>query len=257
MARAAINNKIYCANGSTGSDQRSELFIYDIAANSWTAGPNSPQASNYPAGTTIGGKLYMIGGGNPFAGPAAAGRKAGKGTGAADAPRSPRSFNNTYLYDPVTNSWSPGPSLNTARSFADAATVNTAGGETAVVVAGYNSTQGTSINVVERSTLQALPTPTPTPQHGYAQLHPWLVCGPALPNPRRAHRLASISRPTGSFMRWADAVPTLPGAISSIHSNMIRRLTRWTTKSATYADNQVNNMACAVLTDAGRPTSTA
>ena len=27
----------------------------------------------------------------------------------------------------------------------------------------------------------------------------------------------------------------------------------WTTKAATYADNQVNNMACAVLTDAGTP----
>ena len=27
----------------------------------------------------------------------------------------------------------------------------------------------------------------------------------------------------------------------------------WTTKSATYADNQVNNMACGVLTDAGTP----
>ena len=27
----------------------------------------------------------------------------------------------------------------------------------------------------------------------------------------------------------------------------------WTTKGATYADNQVNNMACGVLTDAGTP----
>ena len=27
----------------------------------------------------------------------------------------------------------------------------------------------------------------------------------------------------------------------------------WTTKAATYADNQVNNMACGVLTDAGTP----
>ena len=27
----------------------------------------------------------------------------------------------------------------------------------------------------------------------------------------------------------------------------------WTTKAATYPDNQVNNMACGVLTDAGTP----
>ena len=92
MACGAINNKIYCANGSTGSNQINNLYIYDIAANSWTAAPTRRMASNYPAGTVIGGKLYVIGGGNPFAGPAAAGRQTSKGTGAADAPRSPQSF---------------------------------------------------------------------------------------------------------------------------------------------------------------------
>ena len=163
MACVAINNKIYCANGSTGSDFITNLYIYDIAANSWTTGPNSPLGSNYPSGTVIGGKLYLIGGGAPFAGPAGSRRQAGKGIGAANAPGSPESFNNTYLYDPVANSWAAGPSLNVARSFADAATVNTAGGQTAVVVAGYNSDQATSINVVERSTLAGCGTPTPTP----------------------------------------------------------------------------------------------
>ena len=123
----------------------------------------------------------MIGGGDPFAGPGAAGRQTGKGTGAADAPRSPRSFTNTYLYDPVSNSWTTGPSLNTARSFADAATVNTAGGQTAVVVAGYNSTQGTSINVVERSTLGGCPSPTPTPTAGTPTPTP--TCVPGTPGP--------------------------------------------------------------------------
>src|SRR4029450_8990635 len=109
MATVAIKGKIYVANGSTGSNQINNLYIYDIAANSWTTGPASPLASNYPAGTVIGGKLYMIGGGNPFAGPAGSRSQAGKGTGAADAPRSPRSFTNTYLYEPVANSWATGP----------------------------------------------------------------------------------------------------------------------------------------------------
>jgi hypothetical protein len=62
MACGAINNKIYCANGSTSTQPahpRNELFIYDIAANSWTTGANSPQASIYPAGTVVGGKLYI------------------------------------------------------------------------------------------------------------------------------------------------------------------------------------------------------
>jgi N-acetylneuraminic acid mutarotase len=162
MACAAINNKIYCANGSTGSDQINNLYIYDIGANSWTSGANSPQASNFPAGTAIGGKLYMIGGGNPFAGPAA--RQSRKAKSAVDAANLPLSFSDTYLYDPVANSWAPTPSLNVARSFADAATVNTADGETAVVVGGYNSTQSNSIDSVEKSTLQGcFPSPTPTP----------------------------------------------------------------------------------------------
>jgi N-acetylneuraminic acid mutarotase len=140
MACGAINNKIYCANGSTSTQPghaHNELFIYDIAANSWTTGANSPLASIYPAGTVVGGKLYMIGGFNT------------------------EIFNNTYLYDPVTNSWTAGPSLNVARAFADAAMVNTAGGETAVVVAGTND-QG-ALNSVERSTLLGCVTPTPTP----------------------------------------------------------------------------------------------
>jgi Kelch motif len=161
MACGAINNKIYCANGSTGHDARNELFIYDIAANSWTTGANSPMASIYPAGTVVGGKFYMIGGFNPFSTGAGARRQAGKSMGASDTPRSPESSNNTYLYDPVTNSWTAGPSLNIARAFADAATVNTAGGETAVVVTGSNGDQG--LNSVERSTLQGCGTPTPTP----------------------------------------------------------------------------------------------
>jgi Kelch motif. len=139
MACGAINNKIYCANGSTSTQPghaHNELFIYDIAANSWTTGANSPQASIYPAGTVVGGKLYMVGGFDT------------------------KAFNNTYLYDPLTNSWTAGPGLNVARGFADAATVNTAAGETAVVVAGTND-QG-ALNSVERSTLQGCATPTPT-----------------------------------------------------------------------------------------------
>jgi len=143
MACSAINNKIYCANGSTGSNQINNLYVYDIAGNSWTSGANSPLASNYPAGTVIGGKLYMIGGGNPFFGLTRDEGEWGSRISAADAPDSPLSFANTYLYDPVANSWAAGPSLNQSRSFADAATANTTGGQTAVVVAGYDSTLAT------------------------------------------------------------------------------------------------------------------
>ena len=66
-------------------------------------------------------------------------------------------------------------------------------------------------------------------------------------------RLASISRPMESSTPWAGAVPTLPAAISLHPFEYDPVANTWTTKAATYADNQVNNMACAVLTDAGTP----
>jgi N-acetylneuraminic acid mutarotase len=136
MATAAINGKIYVANGQhcdgNFCNAINNLFIYDIAGNSWTSGPPSPLASNYPAGTAIGGKLYMIGGAGP----------------------------NTYLYDPVDNSWSSGPSLLIPRYFADAATALLPAVQTAVVVGGDN--QGFSLNSVETSSLGACSSPTPT-----------------------------------------------------------------------------------------------
>ena len=46
---------------------------------------------------------------------------------------------------------------------------------------------------------------------------------------------------------------TRQAAISLTRLNSTRLANSWTTKAATYADNQVNNMACGVLTDAGTP----
>ena len=94
------------------------LYIYDIAGNSWSAGASMGTGANFPAGTVVGGKLWVIGGGNPFS--------------------APDSFDLTQIYDPATNSWSNGPVLNQARSFADAVTLNGAGTQSALIVGGYN-----------------------------------------------------------------------------------------------------------------------
>ena len=56
-----------------------------------------------------------------------------------------------------------------------------------------------------------------------------------------------------SFTPWADAVPTLAGSDFTHPFEYDPAANTWTTKAATYADNQVNNMACGVLTDAGTP----
>src|SRR5205085_4889134 len=102
MASGVINGKIYVANGRTGSGPTNNLYIYDIARNSWSQGASSPLASELPASTVMGGKLYLIGG-DPTGG-------------------SWGYTNNTYLYDPASDSWSQGPSLNVARGRAGAAT---------------------------------------------------------------------------------------------------------------------------------------
>ena len=74
---------------------------------------------------------------------------------AGPARYAPATYNNTYLYDPVTSSWSAGPSLNEARSYGDAGTINTPNGETAIVVAGYNNVN-LWLDSVEASTLPGL-----------------------------------------------------------------------------------------------------
>ena len=131
MATGVIGDKIYVAGGSTGSVWITNLYIYDIASNSWSAGAPMGTGANYPAGTVVGDKLWAIGGGQPFA---------------------PISLNNTQIYDPASNSWSNGPVLNQARSFADAVTLNGAGTQSALIVGGFDSTSSTSLNSVEMNT---------------------------------------------------------------------------------------------------------
>ena len=56
---ALWNNKIYVAQGTTGS----ALYIYDIATNTWTTGANRPVANGYGcAAGALNGKLYVAGG---------------------------------------------------------------------------------------------------------------------------------------------------------------------------------------------------
>ena len=57
----------------------------------------------------------------------------------------------------------------------------------------------------------------------------------------------------GSFMEWADAAADTAGNDFTHPFEYDPGTNSWTTKSATYPDNHVNNMACGVLTDAGTP----
>src|SRR5205807_8364809 len=57
-------NKIYCAEGDTGNS----FQIYNVATNSWSAGPAVPGASNrYGAASgSFGNLVYVIGGTSSF-----------------------------------------------------------------------------------------------------------------------------------------------------------------------------------------------
>ena len=89
--------------------------------------------------------------------------------------------------------------------------------------------------------------------NGYTRLQPgWLVCSAPLPTP--AVRAVGVYFPAnGSFMPWVGAPPTQRAATSRIRSNIDPATNTWVTKAATYPDNQVNNMACGVLTVSGTP----
>jgi subtilisin family serine protease/N-acetylneuraminic acid mutarotase len=99
-----IDGKLYSVGGSgvpAGSEK--QLFIYDIATNTWTAGPAAPTAHAKGAAAAIDGKVYAIGGWT----------NSGAPNPAVD------------VYDPATNAWTTLAAQNPApRSAAGVAVVD-------------------------------------------------------------------------------------------------------------------------------------
>ena len=164
-----INGHIYIAGGRNISNANlNTLYDYDIDADTWTQRANLPTGINVPGSAVIAGKLWVFGGGNPFLGLGALSKSNQKGVLTPDA------TNVLQIYDPVSDSWSVGPSLNQVRSF----TVGVAVNNRAVAVGGYNGSTATTsveINVVTSGcgtdadanstatvTPRATPTATPT-----------------------------------------------------------------------------------------------
>jgi hypothetical protein len=139
-----INNKIYVAGGNTeGYALLNNLYIYDIATNSWTSGAPMLVGAGFAGGAVVDGKLWVIGGGDTLNGIA---------------------INNTQIYDPATGGWSNGPTLSTARYYADAVTLNVVGGQMPIIAGGLDTPFGNELSSVEaHSPGCAGSTPTPTP----------------------------------------------------------------------------------------------
>jgi N-acetylneuraminic acid mutarotase len=155
-----IDGKIYVAGGRASNNTVvNTVYAYDVATNSWTTRTPLPSPNNGPGSAVLAGKLWLFGGGNPFFG----GLSVLPTTGKSAATQAPQATDALHLYDPVTNSWSIGPSLNLARSFPGGSAVGS------IVVAWGGNTGGMTTNSIEvnrtidGACLSPTPTATPTP----------------------------------------------------------------------------------------------
>ena len=157
-----INGHIYIAGGrNLANTNLNTLYDYDIAANTWTTRANMPSGVNVPGSAVIGGKLWVFGGGNPFLGSGTS-PTSGKTGVRAWLKRlfNPDTTNSLQVYDPATDSWTSGPTLNQQRSFPAGTHV----GNTAVAVGGYTgSSTTTSVEINVTGGGCASPTPTVPP----------------------------------------------------------------------------------------------
>jgi hypothetical protein len=142
---------IYVAGGFGGGGGATTHNRYDVASDTWTAMAPLPVAMFLGAGGSIGGRNYVIGGGNP-ASPGHARQVADARTYTPDA-----SYTSTLIYDVAGNSWTSGPGTNVPHSY----TGGTAVGNTLVIVTGYNGSTGDT-NIVETNTVSGCQSPTPT-----------------------------------------------------------------------------------------------
>ena len=95
----------------------------------------------------------------------------------------------------------------------------------------------------------ATPTSTPTPTPSCT---PGWSAGPDMPSV--AVRSVGVYFPAnGKFYAMGGRSSDAAGSDFTHPFEYDPATNAWTTKAATYADNQVNNMACGVLTDAGTP----
>jgi N-acetylneuraminic acid mutarotase len=149
-----INGHLYVAGGrDINNTNLNTLYDYDIAADTWAQRANLPSGTNVPASAVIGGKLWIFGGGNPFKGSGAIPLAGKQGV------RGPDTTNILQVYDPVSDSWTTGPSLNQIRSFPAGTDI----GSTAVAVGGYTGTNTTtSVEINVTSGGECSPTPTAT-----------------------------------------------------------------------------------------------
>src|SRR5690606_6324908 len=113
-----LDGKLYLVGGFRGAtfDPIDAVWIYDIAAGTWTAGPPLPTARGAMAVAVLNGKIHVIGGNAANAG---ALNPAEHNVG-PDA----SSVGTHEVFDPATGQWTRLPPMPTARNHAGAAVLN-------------------------------------------------------------------------------------------------------------------------------------
>jgi N-acetylneuraminic acid mutarotase len=191
---AAVEGQFIHVLGSYGGGSGSMLhYRYDVVADSWDT--RAPLPVNYylPGAATLSGKIYLIGGGDPFASPE--GSVAGLGGVRLKQQHVPlTSYSNVRAYDPITDTWADSQTMNAPHSSTAAAA---AGNSLIVVGGGYDSTVGDS-NIVEKADACGGGTPTPTPT-ATATPTPTVTptpTAPPRPTPTPRPRPTPLPRPT-------------------------------------------------------------
>jgi N-acetylneuraminic acid mutarotase len=119
-ASGIINGHMYVAGGRDANTNVVDLlWDYDIAADTWTQRANMPCGQdNVPGSAVALGKLFVFGGGNPFASDNSRSnipsrpKKDAKGH-----PHAPMASNTGRAYDPATDTWLVAPNMNVTRLF--------------------------------------------------------------------------------------------------------------------------------------------
>ena len=155
-ASAVVNGHLYVIGGrDIISDTRKQTYDYDIALDSWSTKSETPYGVNVPGAAVLQNKIWVIGGGTPFA--------AAEGSSSLANAAGPEAMNTTLIYDPVADSWTPGPNLNISRSFAGTTGFN----NFAIAIGGYNSTStgATEVTAICSTDLSLTMTDAPDPVH--------------------------------------------------------------------------------------------
>jgi N-acetylneuraminic acid mutarotase len=180
----AVEGQYIHLMGSLGNDSGTTLhYRYDVVADTWDTRAALPANNYHPAAATLSGKIYLIGGGDPFAsgiGP----RAALNGLAPRDGRRPLAAYTEVRVYDPVTDSWTNSQALNIQRSYPDAAAV----GNSLIVVGGGDGGIGTDTDTVEKANACGGGTPTPSPTA--------TVTPTATPTPTNTPRVTPRPRPT-------------------------------------------------------------